>query len=348
MRTSTGIMIREFGSDFHYVNEAAFRTVTSEYRFWEGADLFFSGRAALRAILLNGIREFHWKKLYVPSYYCHEVYHFIKDLPIVLEFYRVSPFLNNLPDGIDDRKENAILLVSYFGSAAANAAHLKNIIKIEDITHDLETLHTSTADYVFGSLRKELPVPVGGFVKSSVNIPALQWTLAAETAAAVKLSGMVLKRQYLTGDFDNKAVFRDLLIKGENSFENLDTHGALPVLVKDYLLSLHVENILKAKRINYRSIRAHLLPVAEFSVVDIENHKGFGLVMVFQEEDVRNSFRHYLIQHSIYPAVLWPGQLNPEDKMVENTILVIHTDFRYSEGDMQYISELINNFDANA
>src|SRR5690606_33175876 len=127
----------------------------------------FSGRAALKSIISNGIDKYSWKKIYIPSYYCHEVYDFIRELNIRLEFYECNPEANILPLSIQDEVESALLVVNYFGISIPNFEHLKNITIIEDVTHDLSKINHSKANYVFGSLRKILPVPVGGFVKSN-------------------------------------------------------------------------------------------------------------------------------------------------------------------------------------
>lgn len=335
---------KEFGSDFHFVEGGEFRTLGTVSSFWRGVNFYFSGRSALRAILLHGISDLNWKKLYVPSYYCQEVYHFMKDLPIALEFYECIPFNDSpLPD-IEDVAENVLMQVNYFGHTTAEPAHWKNVATIDDITHDVNRLHESTADYVFGSMRKELPVPVGGFVRTKTALPAPIYTDEAEAITLTKLCGMVLKQRYLEGQFDNKPVFREWLVMGEENFENRSAHGALPQLIQDYVFSLDVKTIKDAKKRNNRILQELLYTNSHFEVMSAGADQDFGLMLRFSERRTRNHFRDYLIQNSIYPAVLWPGQDTVEGQHTENVLLFIHSDFRYSEDDMTFISSVINEY----
>src|SRR5690606_7043061 len=94
---------REYGSDFHYVDSKIYRQNKNAFFFEEEVQFYFSGRVALKAVLLDSIIHRKLNKLYVPSYYCHEVYEYIKDLNIVIEFYECNPLKNELPIDIDDR-----------------------------------------------------------------------------------------------------------------------------------------------------------------------------------------------------------------------------------------------------
>jgi hypothetical protein len=72
---------KEFGSDFHWLEIGDFRKANPEEDFVNSlGQLFFSGRAALYHLLKMGIIQKGWKKIYVPTYYCHEVYKYIQDL----------------------------------------------------------------------------------------------------------------------------------------------------------------------------------------------------------------------------------------------------------------------------
>ncbi|HAR73186.1 MAG TPA: hypothetical protein DCR77_07235, partial [Flavobacteriaceae bacterium] len=74
---------KEFGSDFHFLAEKKLINYNSLNDLENFVDEFyFSGRVALYEILKFGIEQKGWKKLYVPSYYCQEVYHFIRNLNI--------------------------------------------------------------------------------------------------------------------------------------------------------------------------------------------------------------------------------------------------------------------------
>ncbi len=335
--------VKEWGSDFHYVTDDSIRNPTDADPFFQDAALFFSGRSALLALLDWGIAEKKWKKVYVPSYYCQEVYGFLENNGIVLEKYPCNPLTGSTFSTVEDLSEHAIILVSYFGFTLPSDS-LTHITKIADVTHDLTAANTNGADYTFGSLRKELPVPVGGFVKSAghLNVPA--YTAKAEEVALKKLSGMMLKKEYLEGTFEHKSVFRELLSEAETSFEHSGTHGALPPVAEAYIKGMKVSGIKKAKKSNLAFIKTKIMASHYFDISGTPNNDEFGLILHFRKPEIRNAFRQHLIKHAVYPVVLWPGQHSEEDRRFENTFLMVHCDFRYVEEDMEYIAEIINRF----
>lgn len=339
---------KEFGSDFHYVNNEEYQLVNSSFNFFDRTEQFyFSGRVALKAILSNGIEKYSWKKIYIPTYYCHEVYHFVEDLDIEFEFYECNPIHNKIPNSIHDDNKNVLLCVNYFGIQSADFSHFENIIKIEDLTHNLELMNQSKADYIFGSLRKVLPVPVGGFVKSKKKLPEILTTLFAEEVAQEKFSGMLLKKKYLEGSFTEKEIFRNLLISAERSFEDHDTYSLLPFAVKDHLLRLDISKIIESKKNNSLLIKMRLKENKKFELITTASNSEYALILKFNNKEERDELKKHLILQKIYPMVLWPHQLNTNDIEIENTLLFVHIDFRYSSDDINYIIDSINQFDCN-
>ena len=51
-----------------------------------------------------------------------------------------------------------------------------------------------------------------------------------------------------------------------------------------------------------------------------------------------------LIEHNIFPAILWPDQFKKNDKQLEKTLLFVHTDFRYNSDDISEITHQIKEF----
>src|SRR5690606_33107717 len=156
---------KEYGSDFHYVNDRRFRIDAEEDNIFSTLPLYYSGRSALYAIVENGINQFGWQKIYVPTYYCHEVYDFIRPLKIVIEYYEHNPFASRTEFPFQDEPDHVVLVVNYFGVSMLDVTKYRSLVVIADLTHDLSAIEASQADYIFGSLRKVLPMPVGGFVK---------------------------------------------------------------------------------------------------------------------------------------------------------------------------------------
>lgn len=336
---------KEYGSDFHYISNSDLRISNGFTDFFKGIEQFyFSGRVALRAIISNGINKHSWKRIYIPTYYCQEVYDFVTDLNIEFEFYECNPLQNLLPSFIEDDDKCAVLVVNYFGISIPDFSHLKNSAVIEDLTHDFSFINKSNADYVFGSLRKVLPVPVGGFVKSKEKLPDIGVSSCANAIAQEKKTGMLLKSKYLIGESVDKAVFRKVLIDAEHAFSNLDSFSEMPNTVVDIIKSIDVSKILDLKRKNSQLLKQQIIKSDIFNLVISSNNTEFALIFKFDKNEERENLKQYLISKAIFPMVLWPNQLNITDKEIEQTLLFLHIDFRYSTEDVTYIVNQINQY----
>lgn len=342
---------KEYGSDFHYISDWSFRSVgREENTFSSIAHLYYSGRAALHAIIENGITQYAWKKIYVPSYYCQEVYDFIRPLNIQIEYYQYHPFSKNLDFLFEDEEGHVLLVVNYFGIDILDIGLYKHLVVIEDLTHDLSAIDNSRADYVFGSLRKVLPLPVGGFAKAmnQHQLPLPSKSFAAEEAALKKWTAMYLKRRYLETGQDVKSLFRSLFMSGEETFDKEWTNVELPAIVKPYLYSLNIEQIVKTKRENAEIITQQIRQNDLFDVISSSVFNQFGCILRFQSGKTRDLLKKYLIERAIYPFILWPNQITQMDKAIADSLLFLHIDFRYDNRDMNYLAETINNFSSHA
>lgn len=338
---------KEYGSDFHYVVDSRFcvsKDNVTQYNSWQ---LYFSGRAALYALLKNGIEKLSWRKIYLPSYYCHEVDDFIKELNIELDYYKCNPFTKESDSHFVDEKGHVLLVVNYFGTNILDVSAFKHLAIIEDVTHALASAESSKADYVFGSLRKTLPIPAGGFLKVNNNLQINEASIVsaeAEKIALERLSGMVLKRKYLEREFAQKDVFRELLIHSESQFALKETNVLLPTIIKELLFSFDFKKIYFQKQKNSRFIKQFIQTNDLFEVITNDNDLEFAFIMNFETQEERDSLRNYLISKDIYPIVLWPNQICKDDVEIENTILMLHIDFRYDEQDMMYFSQVVNEY----
>jgi len=342
---------KEYGSDFHYINEGSFRIAGKEGNvFSHVPNLYYSGRAALYAIIENGISQYAWSKIYVPSYYCQEVYDFVRPLNIQIECYQYHPFSKSLDFSFEDEKSHVLLVVNYFGIDMLDVDPYKNLVVIEDLTHNLLAIDTSNADYVFGSLRKILPLPAGGFAKAlnQHQLPLPSESLAAEQAAFRKWTAMYLKKQYLEKGQDVKPLFRSLFTSGEEDFGEDWTNSELPSIIKPYLYSLNVEQIVKAKRENAAIITQLIRQNDLFEVISSPSFNQFGCILRFRSGETRDLLKRCLVEKAIYPFILWPDQITEMDKAIADSLLFLHIDFRYNEEDMNYLAEIINSFSSHA
>ena len=346
------IIKKEFGSDFHLCLEEKWILKEKNHFFDKKSTSFFlSGRSALFALLKFGIKEHNWEKVFIPSYYCYEVNKYIEELPIEVNTYLYNPFAKNQNKCIDivDKKTNVILNPDYFGVKKMGAIGYVNAFIIEDLTHNLLSIKNSKADYVFGSLRKELPMPVGGFLYSNVynKIPDGKIKLEAKKITFQKITAMYLKQQYLEGEINNKKEFREHYINSEKQLELKLEDAKLPKVAQAILEELDIEKILNQKAKNLKDAFKYLNIYNNVSINCNIKNKGFGLFFKFRTKERRDTFRNYLIKESIFPAILWPGQKTDFDIEVENTIVFLHIDYRYIEKEIRYITDKINTFFKN-
>jgi len=346
---------KEYGSDFYYPVAPQWSLDSSNDSFFASSEiaLFFSGRSALYHLLVQGIAKQMWKHLYLPSYYCHEVYRFVKELPIEIHYFHFNPASDAQLDrnSIPDRTDTVLVNTSFFGMKTADASFFENTIVVEDLTHKIKACGSSNAHYCFGSLRKELPVGVGGFCYSpqALEIPMGVANSEAHKLAELKIEAMRQKQAYLNGSSEDKTTYLEQFAKGESQFEAIYTQATMPEIAKRQLFSLDIDKLLVQKEKNLLQAMDELVHLDRIIVFgSVNNLPTLGLVLQCESTDVRNALRTHLIQNNIYPAILWPDQTEEQDRLLEHTLLFIHTDFRYDAKDISEITKTIISYFANA
>jgi hypothetical protein len=346
---------KEYGSDFYYPVAPQWRLDQPNNLFFASSEvsLFFSGRSALYHLLVQGIANQNWSEVYLPSYYCHEVYRFVEELPINMHYYHFNPALDTALDvtNISDRDDCVLVTTSFFGMKTAATSLLKQAIIVEDLTHKIEACVTSNAHYCFGSLRKELPVGVGGFCYSpqGLQLPEGKPNLEADKVAELKIEAMRQKQTYLKGSSNDKANYLDHFAISESQFEADFTRAAMPEIAKRQLFSLNIDGILEQKQKNLRQATDALSHFGEITFLGTNNNRPtLGLIFQCKNAEIRNALRSHLIENNVYPAILWPDQKGEKDRLLEATILFIHTDFRYDAEDISEIIKKITSYFAHA
>ncbi|KFF00362.1 hypothetical protein IX39_06820 [Chryseobacterium formosense] len=353
------MLSREFGSDFFYTNQFPLSHDALYLQDYIKHDycLHYSGRTALYAVLEHGIKNLGWKNVYIPEYFCHEVINYQKQLPINIIMYKDGPYVENFNvDAFDelDQTENVIFIVNYFGVQIPKKLSLKNAHVIEDHTHSLTSdwVKTSDAHFCIASLRKSMPIPTGGIYWSPKGLALPEKNTGNKDFISasffMKLSGMFLKSDYMKGENVEKSDFRKLYLDSESMFGDLHTQGELPEFGEKLIHSIPLSKINRIKRENYKILQAKLSK--KFNLLNVltdttETPLGFILVMNNKEE--RDDFKSYLIEKSIYPAVLWPNQVEKDAIDFSEKFIFLHCDFRYSEEDIEYLSTILNSYYSN-
>lgn len=345
--------VKEIGSDYNF--EPHVFTSKAEFSFEStgSTGFYFSGRAALYAIVQLGVEMYHWKAVYLPEYYCHNVDNFINDLPIKVCYYDDGPYYENINEPHFkelDKLGNAIVIVNFFGTRNQPDIDLKEAMLIEDHTHGLDTLwiKNSRADFCFASLRKVLPVPAGGALwspkKRHIPTPP-DLTEAAGQMVDMKFAAMVLKTSYLEGNGKFlKDIFRKLYADSEAGFANKKSNSLLPDYVIDLIHKVDLKELNKIKRANYDYLLQNIDHKDVCLDLNSDNELPIGFFIYCNTSIVAAELKAQLVSNDIYPAVLWPEQITVKARSFSEKILMIHCDYRYSKNDMKQVASLINKF----
>ncbi len=349
----------EYGSEFHLMD---YKIESINEAPWQLNECLYmgSGRDAIRLLLSHGIHHRGWLRLWIPGYFCQDVIEAILSTSITVMVYDNNPF--EIKDQWGDlafRAGDVIFLVNYFGFG--NLPDFAGIDRkcveiIEDHTHDpwSEWAGNSQAEWCLASLRKTMPVPDGGVLWSpqGLSLPdKVDFTIERKNASLDKLAGMVLKKYYLEDLPVQKQVFRDLFIRGEESIASGGVSAISP-WSKELLKTFPIDTWRKTRIRNYLRLVdvVKTCESLEVPVADPGEKCPLSVPLLFDTLARRDYVRERLIEHSVYPAILW----ELDNALVEGIsvgtidisrrILCIHCDMRYDEQDMDYIANLIVSF----
>lgn len=218
--------MKEFGSDFHYINDLKQRD--SEYQLPNKACYYANGRQAIQDLI--SFKD--WKRIWMPEYFCYEIIGSIKETGIEVDFYYDNPSIieKDAISSIPFHEGDVLLRMNYFGLRSKRDNSNITVPVIEDHSHDLigEWAVNSNADWCIASLRKTLPIADGGILWSPKKhkLPeAVSPTNESGILAALRYSAMKDKTNYLQGFPIAKDKFLNLFNKTEEEFETLPMSG---------------------------------------------------------------------------------------------------------------------------
>lgn len=343
----------EQGSDFHLLELPEL----GDPELPRGADLYASGRDAMRALIWHGISQHGWKVIWVPSYFCQTVLHDIRVGGIEIRVYPDGPLdPADRPISLESDEPGAVLTLNPFGLRTTSRPIQPlpdKLWVVEDHTHDpwSSVVVNSNADYALASLRKTIPIPDGGVLWSPKGLPLPLCpppSQARNAASLTKLGGMTLKQLYLAGVSDDKNGARHMLVTGENGFGGYEISG-MPSHTRG-LLTHFPARLWREKRLqNFRRLSSTLETVPGISVFAPANGSAvpFSVVIRTDLPCQREDLRDRLLSSRIYPAILWSldrpevSGLRDLDIELSHTILSVHCDARYDLDDMDKVSDVI-------
>ncbi|WP_372756419.1 hypothetical protein [Mariniflexile sp.] len=312
-------------------------------------ELFYTGRQAFKFIL-DTISETHAiEKIWMPSYYCQHVTRWIKKVYNNLHFYDINPFeFDKVLDLYEFASKNDVVLINNYWGLSDTVIKKSDLpIIIEDHSHGWLTrncLH-SNADYCFTSLRKTLPIPLGGISwkpNSKFNNSKHDFKQDIHFYEVFDRlhDAMKHKNSYKNGSTNvSKEDFLKVIEETEDFLDvNHEIISLRPQDIKLFDTFLNYD-FLSHKHENLNIVYKQLNRPDFMRIVQRDQHVAFGLLVLFKEERLWASLKNHLISNDIYPSFLWPDNKPVSDWQY---VLNIHVDFRYNASDMEYISNTIN------
>lgn len=325
----------EIGSEFWSVPI----TTNTNSLFPSDTHWFLSGRIAQSAIITDILSKQKVQTVALPSWCCESMIRPFLDVHLNVCFYPVVIEQNRLIQHL--RFDCDILFVmDYFGfSSSVDFSQCKSIV-IRDVTHSLFSKAHGDADYTFGSLRKWIGIPTGGFAwgnfskKPKVDVPNTEYV-------KLRREAMDKKADYISGNRQDK-VFLDLFRSAEDFLDNaVGIYGAASDDI-DSAKHLDVDFIRKKRRENVVELFKY---IGDFAIFKELHDEGCPLFLPIFIKDRRERLKRYLIEKSIYCPTHWPlspyHRLSDEEKLLYDSEISIICDQRYDKEDMRFIGETV-------
>lgn len=338
--------MKEFGSDFQYIDtyNSGRAHLTDVFR---GATLLADGRQCIVVL----IRQYGWKRIWMPNYFCYEVIETIKEQTgITVKFYEDTPLHEGQVENLPFREGDVLLRMNFFGIRDKRSNANIPCPVIEDHTHDPfgHWALYSDADWCISSIRKILPLPEGGMMWSPKGYEQevdIKPSEENEKIASVRWEGMEMKSQYLNGEDVSKDKFRRHYTETEEWFDHAE-----PALLDERSKTvvskqLDINLWQGTKRKNWALLQSLLnKDVCKVLKPEDDTCTMFSLVMLFDNKETRDNVRKHLIEACVYPAILWavPESASENARSFSERMLSVHCDGRYSEDDIRQLACILN------
>lgn len=338
--------MKEFGSDFHFIDtyNSGRAHLTDVFR---NAILLADGRQCIVVL----IRQYGWKRIWMPDYFCYEVIDTIKEQTgIEVMFYEDNPLHEGQVENLPFEEGDVLLRMNFFGMRGQRYNKKIKCPVIEDHTHDPygHWALYSDADWCISSIRKILPLPEGGMMWSPKGLKLevdIKSSVGNEKIASIRWEGMEMKSQYLKGKDVSKDEFRKHYTETEEWFDHAEPslldERSKTVISKQLDINLWQG----AKRKNWTLLQSLLnKDVCKVLKAEVETCTMFSLVLLFDNKGTRDIVRKRLIDACVYPAILWavPDSASEKARNFSERMLSVHCDGRYSEADIQQLASILN------
>ncbi len=334
--------MKEFGSDFHYVDSKGDEIVL--FNYFPEANLYATGRHTIQALILQE----KWKRIWMPDYFCYEVIDSIKKTDIQVFFYDDNPLSDEYDEisRLQFEEGDVLFRMNYYGLRKFRNNDAITVPVIEDHSHDIvgDWALNSNADWCIASLRKTLPISEGGILWSPMKhiLPELpNQTNSNILLSEKRWKAMKLKKKYLSNDISDKDEFRKLFLQTEADFDSLSI-APITEDCKSFLRKFDIKSWFQQKQLNWDILSGIQSDKVDFLKREKELCNNFSFTLLFKSTAVRDEVRQRLIKNNIYPVILWSiPKDKPKAKYISDRMLSIACDGRYSYDDMLILKSAI-------
>ena len=293
--------------------------------------LLSSGRNCLRYI----IKERKISTLFLPYFLCESLSEVANLENVNIFYYHVDERF--MPVGINRNPlndETYIYIVNYYGMLANSLKELINFYKyvIVDNTHDFFDRDYLNADVIY-NYRKYFGVPDGACIVSpNLNLSSKY----SRGESRNKIMEMVSRDE--TGEYFHYPTFAE----ADKYFKNEELRY-MSNFTENYLHALDYNRIYQQRLDNYRVLSESL---SKYNRMDLTLQKLTYMYPLYVNDGVE--LRNFLKNNNIYSLRLWAnvdwnGANSIEREKADNMVL-LPIDQRYSDKEMEYISDTINRY----
>ncbi len=347
--------VRELGSEFWDAERGG--------NYSPAGNSYLSGRTALTAVILD-LKARGIESVSIPEYCCESMIEPFLRQGMNYDFYAVTRTPEGLSFEIGAKGDrNAVLLVNYFGfmsdyvAEAIDLCRKSGQVTVLDRTHSVFSCDDiSGPDYCFGSYRKWTGIEYG-FATGPDNERLITWPYdSTDQYIALRNRARKTKSQFVKEGYSDEAKRREQLDCFSRAEELLDSEylSDTDECNKELIRSLDLKYIVKRRRSNASVLLDHLKGLRNIEPVfkELPDKTVPLAVPVLVREGLRDSLRSHLIQKGIFCPVHWPLSdshiVSDKAAPLFRDELSLICDQRYTEADMLYMMEILEEWEKNA
>ena len=293
------------------------------------------------------------RRLWIPEYFCPDVARYWSEIIPTVSYCDDPTRLEADWKSLRPGKHDLVITMNYFGVRTRGSwerwRSSHDCVLLEDHTHDplSEWALASTADYVFSSLRKSMPVSDGAICWSprGRRLPLPQGRIDTH-AICLKLNAMIEKADFLAGRAfpESKAHYRESYAKGDKYLEK-GPESPISNRALEYVRSGIPVAWRKTRERNAQTLLSALKETKAAKPLFVQwpaNSVPFAVVLVFSNARDRDICRSCLEMNNVFCPIHWASDRFSSASDLSARILTIPADQRYGDEDMAKVANIFN------